>query len=574
MPALRSGWRKLSNSFRNKTAPKTEDNEVHNSDVKQIPYEDSSNAFIQQVFSPVTFAHANKPLGSPPSTNKGSDGMRLRPEEKRSIENVTARSGDNGDVSGSLDFGDTLNYSETPILVKEHGPGQEPQFHESYGLLATSLSGSQADRRDPRVNLTTEEHISDENDVQEFTDRALLRVPTELWLLIVDSLDPCSAASLACVNRQTSRLLGAEVWKALNEPSNRSHKVRFLQFSEHAFPKHVLCHACGIYHPRRNFGKDHRLLQSTTITTSAKNSVAQNCARSELIPSVRLTFDVALPFTLAHLVTQRQRHGNSSEWGIPLSVLSKSWSPAISDWTTTAEWFHRAKFVIDKRGHLLMKVSSTFWTAADLTDCERRLALSCRKDYTANYSTCPHEALGSRLFRICECALGHIPSTKSSLSGSKGPKGTPFTPPQRMGAGGCATCLPLFRCLVCPTEYKIGVQLKEFRIGRGALAFRHAIVVTRWSDLGDAWAPYSPEWRACGSLGGSAVTDESDWEFFKVKGESLKEKTVRNRFEYAAGGRLSEVDAVPLRRWNSRSRIETDLMRDDDGRLEMFLRGY
>ncbi|KAI9653680.1 MAG: hypothetical protein M1831_005708 [Alyxoria varia] len=576
MPSFKQGWRKLSNNFRDKPSPKNESEVIRNSNPSGD--EDSSDAFIQQVFSPVSFAHATNSSSSSPSGSRGSDAPRLGPERKRPSEKAPPLARGNRDLPESREFSSTRGHTELPALAREYEQERESQGGVSYEKRRNVSIESQDQRMGSHVNgggqtlapLVSEDHLSAEIEVQQSNNQPLLRVPTELWLLTVDSLDPCSAASLACVNRQISQLLGPEVWTTLNNPSNRPHKVRFLQFLEPFYPKHILCHACGIYHPRRNLGKEQRLFESTTVTNRAKKSVA-HCTRSQLIPSVRITFDLALPFTLAHLVTQRHRHGNSPEWGMPFSALSKSWSPTVSDWTTTAEWFHRARFVIDKRGHLLMKVSSTFWTAADLADCERRLALSCRKDYTANYSTCPHEALGSRLFRICECALGHIPSAKSSLSGGKG---NLFAPSQRMGGGGCATCLPLYRCLVCPTEYKIDVQLKECRIGRGDVAFRHAIVVTRWSDLGDAWAPDSPEWRACSSLNASAVTDEYDGEFFRVEGEGLKEKTVRNRFENAAGGRLSEVDAVPLRRRNTRWKVEKELMRDDDGRLEMFLRGY
>ena len=53
------------------------------------------------------------------------------------------------------------------------------------------------------------------------------------------------------------------------------------------------------------------------------------------------------------------------------------------------------------------------------------------------------------------------------------------------------------RCPECPTEYLVDVKLAEDRSEKDPrLLFKHAIVVTRWSDLGDGSSPTSPEWAA------------------------------------------------------------------------------
>jgi len=53
------------------------------------------------------------------------------------------------------------------------------------------------------------------------------------------------------------------------------------------------------------------------------------------------------------------------------------------------------------------------------------------------------------------------------------------------------------RCPECPTEYLIEIRIAEDKRAQGIERFKHAIVVTRWSDLGDGSSPSSIEWAAC-----------------------------------------------------------------------------
>lgn len=58
------------------------------------------------------------------------------------------------------------------------------------------------------------------------------------------------------------------------------------------------------------------------------------------------------------------------------------------------------------------------------------------------------------------------------------------------------------RCPRCPTEYLIEIKVVEdaedrSADGRGTGRFKRAIVVTRWSDLGDGRVPWEGEWAAC-----------------------------------------------------------------------------
>ncbi len=53
------------------------------------------------------------------------------------------------------------------------------------------------------------------------------------------------------------------------------------------------------------------------------------------------------------------------------------------------------------------------------------------------------------------------------------------------------------RCPECPTEYLVEIKLTEDKRAQGIERFKHALVVTRWSDLGDVSSPSSIEWSAC-----------------------------------------------------------------------------
>lgn len=57
------------------------------------------------------------------------------------------------------------------------------------------------------------------------------------------------------------------------------------------------------------------------------------------------------------------------------------------------------------------------------------------------------------------------------------------------------------RCPKCPTEYLIEIKLVEDPNAQDrASTFKQAIVVTRWSDLGEGRVPWEGEWAACNGL--------------------------------------------------------------------------
>jgi len=51
------------------------------------------------------------------------------------------------------------------------------------------------------------------------------------------------------------------------------------------------------------------------------------------------------------------------------------------------------------------------------------------------------------------------------------------------------------RCPECPSEYLIEMRMQEDKTDPTQL-FKQAIVLTRWSNLGDGSSPASPEWAA------------------------------------------------------------------------------
>ena len=83
------------------------------------------------------------------------------------------------------------------------------------------------------------------------------------------------------------------------------------------------------------------------------------------------------------------------------------------------------------------------------------------------------------------------------------------------------------RCPECPTEYLIEVKIAEDPSDRTAL-FKQALVVTRWSDLGDGVFPWSKEWAACNGDG--------EFDSFKAIGRRAISGTFEAQFN---------VDAIP-----------------------------
>ncbi|KAK4995934.1 hypothetical protein LTR66_004352 [Elasticomyces elasticus] len=136
----------------------------------------------------------------------------------------------------------------------------------------------------------------------------------------------------------------------------------------------------------------------------------------------------------------------------------------------------------------------TCHAAPGLTQAGERHLLYSREDYTPYFSVCAHWKDGE-LMNLCKCALRHIPKRKVKIG--QQPRELAQVPAL---VTLCNECRPMRRCPECPTEYLIELRLVEDK-NDSFDKFKQAIIVTRWSDLGDGTSPSSPEWAACNGEG-------------------------------------------------------------------------
>ncbi|PYH87761.1 hypothetical protein BO71DRAFT_424156 [Aspergillus ellipticus CBS 707.79] len=314
----------------------------------------------------------------------------------------------------------------------------------------------------------------------------------DLWLLISTYLTPADCASLAFTSKTLfSRLSPSAPFSALSLPENREFRADFLSTQDRALPHHLLCFPCAIYHRRTQEGHE-KLRPADVVNPLFACPNMQNALLPP--PRHRITHNRTLPFTFVQLVMRARRF--SPTYGIPPESLSRRWR--------RDDWSHHSRFHIH-RGHLLMRVTSTRFADPALPPSSQRLLLYSREDYWPYFSACAHWRDGE-LMNACKCALTHIPVPRntSALQGlehrAKDVMARRVHNPNAL-ATLCGKCRPMRRCPECPSEYLIEIKLTEDRTDSRALVFRHAIVVTRWCDLGDGSSPrLSREWAACNGL--------------------------------------------------------------------------
>lgn len=322
-------------------------------------------------------------------------------------------------------------------------------------------------------------------------EEQIASLSSDLWLEIADYLNPTDAASLAFSSITLYRRLGARPWKILKRPENRESKAEFLAHLSRQFPHHLLCFPCGIYHRRIQEGRE-RLQPSDVINPIYE---CPNMYNSLLPPPRhRIAHARSLPFSFVQLALRAHRF--SPAHGIPAESLARRWR--------RDGWSHNTRYHIHK-GHLLMRVVSSIFAEPDLAPTAQRMVLYSQEDYWPYFSACPHWRDGE-LMNVCKCALTHIPKPRNNhgLQGMEHRMKDTFAgrihDPNAI-ASLCGKCRPMRRCPQCPTEYLIEIKLTEDRSSPRAMHFRHAIVVTRWSDLGDGSTPTrSAEWAACNGL--------------------------------------------------------------------------
>ncbi|PWY87571.1 hypothetical protein BO70DRAFT_360177 [Aspergillus heteromorphus CBS 117.55] len=331
-------------------------------------------------------------------------------------------------------------------------------------------------------------HIHDHRPPGEATIASL---PPTLWTLISSYLNPADRASLAFTSKTLLSRLGPSPFDDLALPSNRDYRSDFLSTQDGHLPHHLLCFPCGIFHRRTQEGTE-KLLPADKVNPLF------NCPnlRNALLPPPRhrITHNRTLPFTFAQLTLRAHRF--SPAHGIPVESLSRRWR--------RDGWSHHSRFLIHKN-HLLMRVTSTCFADPGLPPSSQRMLLYSREDYWPYFSACAHWRDGE-LMNACKCALGHIPVPRetTALQGlehrAKDVMARRIHNPNALTTL-CGKCRPMRRCPECPSEYLIEVKLTEDRSDARALVFRHAIVVTRWCDLGDGRSPrLSREWAACEGL--------------------------------------------------------------------------
>lgn len=316
------------------------------------------------------------------------------------------------------------------------------------------------------------------------------RLPDGLWRRIINHLALSEQASLSLSCKPFQALCPRDVLRQLNDPNNFRERCTFLHYLNRIYPDHLLCYVCGIYHVRTKKGEE--TLRPTNIANPVftcpyanSNDAATKMSRT------RITFGRHLPYSFVQLALRHHHH--TSDHGHHYDKLGRRYKdkPEIGTWSHQTRWA-----VIDD--HLYMRVVSSAFVQPNLPPAGKRHLLYSREDFVPFFSVCAHWRDGE-LMPICKCALDHVPVP---LSGSgvnrvakeahqrlKAPKSQIITQ--------CDRCKPMRRCPDCPTEYLVEMRLQEDRTEQDPMKlFKHAIMVTRWSDLGDGSSPWTPEWAA------------------------------------------------------------------------------
>jgi hypothetical protein len=332
----------------------------------------------------------------------------------------------------------------------------------------------------------------------------IAKLSSSLWALIAWYLNPAEAASLAVSSITLYRRLGPKYLTALRAPQNLEYKLQFLVGLDRSVPHHLMCFPCGRYHRRTQEGSE-RLRPAHVLNPLFNCPEATNSLNPQ--PRTRITHGRMLPFSFVQLVMRAHRFGH--RYGIPVEDMSRRWQ--------RDNWSHATRFHIHK-GQLLMRVTSQTFAAPGLPPASQRMLLFSRDDYWPYFSACAHWRDGE-LMPVCKCALGHIPEPRNT-GGLQGLEhkvkdrwvGRGFDPNSLTTL--CGFCRPMRRCPECPSEYLVEVKLCEDKSDPRGNVFRQAIVVTRWTDLGDGTTPDCLEW---GAINGKR-TDYDSFQHYEKRG--------------------------------------------------------
>ncbi|KAK4545694.1 hypothetical protein LTR36_002648 [Oleoguttula mirabilis] len=364
--------------------------------------------------------------------------------------------------------------------------------HDSFDSLVDQMVDKHA-LKDPYFDSAA--HGDALRRVSTIHERLIENLPDELWKRIVSYLNLADAASLALSSKALHRKLGSTPIDSLNEPQNKHHKIAFLRSMDHKLPRHLFCFPCAKYHLRLKPGKE-------SLKADYVNNPLFVCpaAKSSVLPRMRLTQGRELPYSFVQLAL---RNNHSRAHGIDEDSLGRRWKHSESGWS------HRTRFMVHD-GRLFIRVVSQSFVppAVTLTKTAERHILYDMQEYSPLFSHCAHWQDGD-LMKMCKCWLSHVPAPPESYIQQlkKAPKISRTAAHPAFIVRGCDWCRPARRCPECPTEYLIEIQMMEDPQDH-VRPFKHAIVVTRWSDLGNGSSPYtSPEWTA---INGSAVPSEEE----------------------------------------------------------------
>ncbi|CZT22845.1 uncharacterized protein RCC_08551 [Ramularia collo-cygni] len=318
-------------------------------------------------------------------------------------------------------------------------------------------------------------------------------LPSSVWKRIALFLTPLEVCNLALASKTLHDKLGPRPFDILNLAPNKHHKIAFLHQFDPLLPNHLLCFPCAQYHLRLSPGNEvlKKDYVSNPLFTCPK-------VKTSTLPRTRLTHARELPYAFIQLTLRAASLG--PQYGITPETLARKWKCKDSSWQ------HTTRYLIHDSRLLLRVVSQRFAPpASSLSVTSERHILYDREEYIPFFSVCAHWRDGD-LMKICKCMLGHIPSPpdpyhkqlQRGFHVSRAAANPDFI------VRGCDSCRPARRCPECPSEYLVEVRLVEDP-GDKITRFKHAIVVTRWTDLGDGRNPYtSPEWVAIN--GGSTTT--------------------------------------------------------------------